>query len=159
MTILRVMRTLGSATVHGFRSSFRDWASEETNFQNDVIEAALAHVNPNATERAYKRTTFFEKRRKLMEAWASYLDGAPANVVQLPLRDDGRTAPPQGTRATARGGRSERAASIAHGRPARACGPEGAAGERGRSRSLPKSAFPSREPNGAGDGRGAPDPT
>lgn len=77
MTILRVMRTLGDATVHGFRSSFRDWASEETNFQNDVIEAALAHVNPNATERAYKRTTFFEKRRKLMEAWGSYLDGAP----------------------------------------------------------------------------------
>lgn len=83
MTLLRVLRDAGStATVHGFRSSFRDWAAEEANFNDDVIEACLAHTNPNATERAYKRTTFSEKRRKLMEAWGDYLAGA-SNVVEL----------------------------------------------------------------------------
>jgi integrase len=69
------MRRLKSlATVHGFRSSFRDWAGEETSFPREVAEAALAHTVGNEVERAYRRGDALEKRRKLMDAWASYCD-------------------------------------------------------------------------------------
>jgi integrase len=61
-----------NVTVHGFRSTFRDWAAECTNFTNEVCEAALAHVIGNKAEAAYRRGDLFEKRRKLMEAWAAY---------------------------------------------------------------------------------------
>lgn len=60
------------ATVHGFRSSFRDWAAEKTDFPNEVCEAALAHVVGNKVEAAYRRGDLFEKRRQLMQAWADY---------------------------------------------------------------------------------------
>jgi integrase len=60
------------ATVHGFRSAFRDWAAECTNFANEVCEAALAHVIENKAEAAYRRGDLFDKRRKLMEAWSAY---------------------------------------------------------------------------------------
>ena len=60
------------ATVHGFRSAFRDWAAECTNFTNETCEAALAHVIENKAEAAYRRGNLFEKRRKLMDAWAVY---------------------------------------------------------------------------------------
>jgi integrase len=69
--VLRRMKVDG-VTVHGFRSSFRDWAAECTNFTNEVCEAALAHVIKNKAEAAYRRGDLFEKRRKLMEAWAVY---------------------------------------------------------------------------------------
>jgi integrase len=69
--VLRRMKIEG-ATVHGFRSAFRDWAAECTNFTNEVCEAALAHVIENKTEAAYRRGDLFNKRRKLMEAWAAY---------------------------------------------------------------------------------------
>jgi integrase len=69
--VLRRMKVHG-VTVHGFRSAFRDWAAECTGFSNEVCEAALAHVIENKTEAAYRRSDLFEKRRKLMEAWASY---------------------------------------------------------------------------------------
>lgn len=59
-------------TVHGFRSSFRDWASETRTYPNDVVEMALAHSNPNKTEAAYKRGDLFEKRKELMEDWSEY---------------------------------------------------------------------------------------
>jgi integrase len=59
-------------TVHGFRSSFRDWASETTSYPNDVVEMALAHTNPNKTEAAYKRGDLFEKRKALMDEWGAY---------------------------------------------------------------------------------------
>ena len=62
----------GDITTHGFRSSFKDWARECTNFPNEVSEAALAHVIGDETERAYARGDLFEKRRKLMDAWANY---------------------------------------------------------------------------------------
>ena len=62
----------GDLTAHGFRSSFRDWAAECTNYPNHVVEQALAHVIGNAVEAAYRRGDLFEKRRKLMNAWASY---------------------------------------------------------------------------------------
>ena len=59
-------------SVHGFRSSFRDWAAERTNFPREVAEMALAHAIPNAVEAAYRRGDLFEKRRVLMEAWAQF---------------------------------------------------------------------------------------
>jgi integrase len=60
-------------TVHGFRSSFRDWGSEETDFPRDVLEMALAHTIADKTEAAYRRGALLAKRRELMQAWADYL--------------------------------------------------------------------------------------
>jgi len=60
------------ATSHGFRSSFRDWAAEQTSFPREVCEAALAHTVENKVEAAYRRGDLLEKRRELMEAWANY---------------------------------------------------------------------------------------
>jgi integrase len=70
-------------TVHGFRSTFRDWASETTSFPHEVCEQALAHTIGNKTEAAYRRGDLFEKRRKLMQAWATYCEPKGANVVSL----------------------------------------------------------------------------
>jgi integrase len=69
--VLRRMQ-VERATVHGFRSAFRDWAAECTNFANEVCEAALAHVIENKAEAAYRRGDLFDKRRKLMEGWSAY---------------------------------------------------------------------------------------
>jgi integrase len=76
----------GRATVHGFRSSFRDWAGDMTNFQRETIETALAHKLEDDTEAAYRRSDALLKRAKLMEAWARYLARPAAagdNVRQL----------------------------------------------------------------------------
>ena len=62
-------------TVHGFRSSFRDWASETILFPQEVCEQALAHTIASKTEAAYRRGDLLEKRRELMEAWALYSKG------------------------------------------------------------------------------------
>ena len=78
--VLRRMK-VEAATVHGFRSSFRDWAAECTNFTNEVCEAALAHVIENKAEAAYRRGDLFDKRRKLMEAWAAYGSAPKAGKV------------------------------------------------------------------------------
>lgn len=59
-------------TVHGFRSTFRDWADERTNYPREIIEASLAHVNKNKTEAAYKRGDSLEKRRRLMREWENF---------------------------------------------------------------------------------------
>ena len=74
MALLMLLRRMGhdKLTVHGFRSTFRDWAAERTNFQAEVAEAALAHVVGDKVEAAYRRGDFFEKRRRLMEAWAKF---------------------------------------------------------------------------------------
>ena len=74
MSMLMLLRRMGreDLTVHGFRSTFRDWAAEETNFPREVAEAALAHVIADRTEAAYRRGDLFEKRRALMSAWAAY---------------------------------------------------------------------------------------
>lgn len=64
-------------TVHGFRSSFRDWAAETTDFAGEVVEMALAHAIRNKAEAAYRRGTLIEKRRELMEAWAAYCGRSP----------------------------------------------------------------------------------
>jgi integrase len=68
------MRRMGvETTVHGFRSSFRDWAGDETHFPREVAEAALAHSLGDKTEAAYRRSDALAKRRELMQAWANYL--------------------------------------------------------------------------------------
>ena len=64
-----------AAVPHGFRSTFRDWAAEETEHRREVIEAALAHVVTNKVEAAYARSDLFERRRQLMDEWAAYLNG------------------------------------------------------------------------------------
>jgi integrase len=72
------------ATVHGFRSSFRDWCGEETSFERELAEQALAHTIGNAVERSYRRGTLLEKRRGLMTAWAQFLAAeAPCNVIAI----------------------------------------------------------------------------
>ena len=71
------------ATVHGMRSSFKDWASETTNFANEVSEMALAHTISNKTELAYRRRTLIEKRRHLMQKWSDYLNNKEGEVIEL----------------------------------------------------------------------------
>jgi integrase len=84
MTLIKVLRDMGElVTVHGFRSSFRDWVSEETKFQSDLAEAALAHAIKNKVEAAYRRGNLLEKRRVLMEAWDRFCIGAPSTAVRL----------------------------------------------------------------------------
>jgi len=77
MALLMLLRRMerGDLTAHGFRSTFRDWTAEQTAFPSEVAEAALAHVVGNKVEAAYRRGDLFEKRRKLMNAWADYCCG------------------------------------------------------------------------------------
>ncbi|MEQ8964830.1 MAG: integrase arm-type DNA-binding domain-containing protein [Azospirillaceae bacterium] len=84
MTFLMTLRRMGmTATVHGFRSAFRDWAAERTAFSQEVCEMALAHTIRNKAEAAYRRGDLLEKRRALMTAWAYYVAGEAADVVPL----------------------------------------------------------------------------
>ncbi len=73
-------------TVHGFRSTFRDWAAECTNFPNIVSEAALAHTVSDKVEAAYRRGDLFDKRRRLMLEWAKYCETAKASGKVIPIR-------------------------------------------------------------------------
>jgi integrase len=85
----KLLKSLGhmEITVHGFRSSFRDWAGEATNFPREVCEAALAHATGNRVEQAYRRGDALEKRRKLMESWANYCSRpTPAGATVSNLR-------------------------------------------------------------------------
>ena len=87
MTLSKLMRDLDlNAVPHGFRSSFRDWASELTNTPRDVMEAALAHTVRDKVEAAYNRTDLFERRRTLMEQWAAYLNDDDERVVPMVRR-------------------------------------------------------------------------
>lgn len=74
MTLTKTLRDRGydSVTVHGFRSTFRDWAAERTDYPGEVVEAALAHTIKNRVEAAYRRTNYLEKRRLLMRDWAAF---------------------------------------------------------------------------------------
>ena len=76
--------------VHGFRSTFRDWAGDLTGFDREVIEHALAHKLPDKVEAAYRRSSALNKRRRLMEAWACFCEGKPPQ---------GATVTPIGNRA------------------------------------------------------------
>jgi integrase len=87
VTVMKALRKAGyeDITVHGFRSSFRDWGAETTTAANELLEMCLAHAVGNSVERAYRRGDLFEKRRALMQQWADYLDGAKAsaNIVEF----------------------------------------------------------------------------
>jgi integrase len=89
MAFLRLLRRMkrDNLTAHGFRSSFKDWASDRTSFQNEIVEAALAHVVGSKVEQAYRRGDMFEKRRRLMQVWAEFC-GQPAGdrAAVVPLR-------------------------------------------------------------------------
>lgn len=79
MTLSKLVKELGyPVDVHGFRTSFRTWIQERTNFPREAAEAALAHLSGDAVERAYARSDLFEKRRKMMEAWAAHVTGQRA---------------------------------------------------------------------------------
>ena len=81
-TLSTLLRGLGvDAVAHGFRSSFRDWAAECTDTPHAVMEAALAHAVRDKAEAAYARSDLFERRRKLMEQWASYLAQGRSEVA------------------------------------------------------------------------------
>ena len=77
MSMNMLMRRMGvqNATVHGFRSSFRDWCGDNTNYPREVAEAALAHKVGNKVEQAYRRRSALEKRRELMREWSAYCGG------------------------------------------------------------------------------------
>lgn len=81
MTLSKLVKELGfDADVHGFRTSFRTWVQEATDFPREMAEIALAHAVGDATEQAYARSDLFEKRRGMMEDWAGYLARAQGNV-------------------------------------------------------------------------------
>jgi integrase len=86
IAMAKVLTRLGvhGVTVHGFRSAFRDWAGNETNFAREVAEAALAHAIGDKAEQAYRRSDALEKRRALMEAWAGWCEpNEKGNVIRL----------------------------------------------------------------------------
>lgn len=89
MAMLMQLRKLnaGDLTVHGFRSTFRDWAAERTNFASEVVEMALAHAISGKVEAAYRRGDLFDKRRRLMDAWAEYCASPAVTMAEvIPLR-------------------------------------------------------------------------
>jgi integrase len=90
MAMLKLLQRTGrdDLTVHGFRSTFRDWASERTNFPGEVVEMALAHAIDSKTEAAYRRGDLFEKRRALVGAWAEFCrqQAIPSSVIPLKTR-------------------------------------------------------------------------
>jgi integrase len=84
--ILEIMRAMRPGCVpHGFRSSFRDWAAERTNFPQEVCETALGHLVGDAVQRAYRRGDLFDKRRRLMDAWAGFCAKPAAGADVLPM--------------------------------------------------------------------------
>ena len=87
MSMLAMLKRMGrdDLTAHGFRSTFRDWAAECTNFPREVVEMALAHTIESKVEAAYRRGDLFQKRRQLMEEWARYC-AKPAGGKVVPIR-------------------------------------------------------------------------
>jgi integrase len=81
-SMVEVLRSLGpkDITIHGFRSTFRDWASEQTNYPREVAEMALAHVVADKTEAAYRRGDLIEKRARLMAEWSTYCASTPRDA-------------------------------------------------------------------------------
>ena len=87
MALLMLLRRMGhnKLTAHGFRSTFRDWAAERTNFQREVAEAALAHFLGDKVEAAYRRGDLFEKRRRLMDAWGEFATAGSTSSMIVKL--------------------------------------------------------------------------
>lgn len=97
MALLALLKRMRRAdlTAHGFRSTFRDWTAERTNYPREVAEMALAHTVSDKVEAAYRRGDLFEKRRRMMEEWARYCGAArPGNVVAIRARAS--ASPPHG---------------------------------------------------------------
>ena len=86
VAMYRVLRQLRSVTVHGFRSTFRVWAEERTSFAAAVAEQALAHRVGSAVERAYQRSTLYDQRTRLMQAWADFACTPSVVGAVAPLR-------------------------------------------------------------------------
>ena len=89
MTLTGVLRRMKvNATAHGFRSTFRDWVAERTNYPNEAAEMALAHAIGNKAEAAYRRGDLYEKRLLMMEGWARYIytNELPATVHSLNIK-------------------------------------------------------------------------
>jgi integrase len=88
MALLAMLKVIGrpDLTTHGFRATFKTWASERTNFQNETVEAALAHIVGDETERAYQRGDLFDKRRRLMDTWAEFCGKPVAGGQVVPMR-------------------------------------------------------------------------
>jgi integrase len=91
MTMCLRRMKIDDITVHGFRSTFRDWVGDATEFSRELAETALAHVAGDETERAYRRGDALERRRQLMEAWGQYVEPAREQAVERTGNDDGRT--------------------------------------------------------------------
>jgi integrase len=86
VSVGRLIQRMGySQTIHGFRSTFRDWAAERTNFPRAVAEMALAHAIPSAVEAAYRRGDLLEKRRRLMDAWAQFCSTTTPDNTVVPI--------------------------------------------------------------------------
>jgi integrase len=85
MAFLMLLRRMGrdDLTAHGFRSTFRDWAAERTNFPGEVVEMALAHAVGSKVEAAYRRGDLFEKRRRLMDDWTGFCATAPIEIGKV----------------------------------------------------------------------------
>jgi integrase len=88
LSMLRILTRMqrDDVTVHGFRSSFRDWAAERTNFPNQVIEMALAHAIGDKVEAAYRRGDLLDKRKRLMDEWSKFCLSPAASGAVVPLR-------------------------------------------------------------------------
>jgi integrase len=86
LVVLRKVAGDETITLHGFRSTFRDWAGDCTAFPREVAEAALAHAVGDQTEAAYRRASALDKRRRLMATWADYCEGQPVQADVVPLR-------------------------------------------------------------------------
>jgi integrase len=90
MAMLKLLKRMGrdDVTVHGFRSTFRDWCSEQTNYPREVAEMALAHTVGDKVEAAYRRGDLFEKRKRLMDAWAAFCAiGGTRDGIVTPIRE------------------------------------------------------------------------
>ena len=93
MALLMTLRRMGRGdlTAHGFRSTFRDWAAERTSYPREVAEHALAHSLPDKVEAAYRRGDLFDKRRRLMDDWATFCATPAAPVADVtPIRREAR---------------------------------------------------------------------
>lgn len=87
MAMVALLKRMGrTETVHGFRSTFRDWAAERTNYHNHIVEMALAHAVGNKVEAAYRRGDLFDKRRRLMADWTAYCTSPAPEGAVVPLR-------------------------------------------------------------------------
>ena len=84
MALLALLKRMGRGdlTTHGFRSTFRDWAGEKTNFARESIEHAMSHQLKDKAEASYARGTLFDKRKKLMQTWASYVETVLAQIFR-----------------------------------------------------------------------------